>query len=274
MPIVDSPAVEIMYVGGPTTVISIAGLNVITDPTFDPAGTDYKVGNISQHKTKDPALSADALPRLDIALVSHDQHYDNLDNAGRDLLGSIPNVFTTRAGAERLGKGVVGLTPWEERTIKAPDGITLKITATPARHGPVGVEKLTGEVVGFVISAVESGEDLVYVTGDTVWYEGTSEVARRFQPRVVMLFAGGALTARGPFYLTMNTNDAIAAANAFAESMIVPVHHEGWAHLTQSQDDLAQTFSALGFASRLTTVKPGRTLTFASRIQGSLGSMP
>jgi hypothetical protein len=30
------------------------------------------------------------------------------------------------------------------------------------------------------------------LTGDTVWYDGVAEVARRFRPGVVLLFAGAA----------------------------------------------------------------------------------
>ncbi len=67
--------------------------------------------------------------------------------------------------------------------------------------------------MGFVVSLPE-GRDAVYVTGDTVWYEGIAEVARRFRPVVAVLFAGAART-RGPFHLTMDCNDALEAARAF-----------------------------------------------------------
>jgi hypothetical protein len=50
-----------------------------------------------------------------------------------------------------------------------------------------------------------------------------------FPADVVLLFAGAAKT-RGPFHLTMNTNDAIETAHAFLKATIVPVHYEGWAH--------------------------------------------
>ena len=66
--------------------------------------------------------------------------------------------------------------------------------------------------------------------------------------------------ARGPFYLTMNTNDAVEAAAAFSDAVIVPVHHDGWAHFTQSQDDLARTFQALGMAARVRRVTGGETM--------------
>ena len=78
---------------------------------------------------------------------------------------------------------------------------------------------------------------------------------------VVVLF-GGAASTRGPFYLTMNTNDAVEAAHAFGRAAIVPVHHDGWAHFTQTQYDLEKTFNALGIGERLQLVEPGRTMRF------------
>ena len=96
----------------------------------------------------------------------------------------------------------------------------------------------------------------IYITGDTVWYDGVAEVARRFPAGIVMVFAGSAQT-RGPFHLTMDTNDAIETAHAFSDAIIVPVHYEGWQHFRQGRDDLSKAFNALGFGSRLRLLEPG-----------------
>ena len=95
------------------------------------------------------------------------------------------------------------------------------------------------------------------MTGDTVWYEGVAEVARRFQPRLAILFAGSAKP-RGPFHITMDNNDAIETACAFPSAKIVAVHNEGWGHFTESQADVFRAFGTLGLASRLLTLERGR----------------
>jgi L-ascorbate metabolism protein UlaG (beta-lactamase superfamily) len=89
-----------------------------------------------------------------------------------------------------------------------------------------------------------------------VWYDGVAEVARRFKVDVVFLFAGAAQT-RGPFHLTMDTNDAIETAHAFPDALIVPIHHDSWAHFTQDRNDLENAFQALGIRSRLRLLEPG-----------------
>ncbi len=131
-----------------------------------------------------------------------------------------PHLFTTLAGAQRLGAPAEGLAPGQSSNISKQDGATLRITATPAGHGPAGIELLSGDVIGFVVS-FSDGTPPLYVTGDTVWYDGVAEVARRFRPGVVLLFAGAGRT-RGPFNLTMNTNDAIETAHTFPDATIVP----------------------------------------------------
>jgi hypothetical protein len=53
--------------------------------------------------------------------------------------------------------------------------------ATPTRHGPIGVD--VGDAIGFALGAEKPG-DLLYITGDTLWFEGTGDVARDFSPKV------------------------------------------------------------------------------------------
>ena len=243
----------ITLIGGPTALIEYGGFRLLTDPTFDPPG-EYPLPHVTLKKTDYPRLTAEQVGVVDAVLLSHDQHADNLDHAGRAFVESSPRAFTTLVGAKRLGGRVEGLAPWDQVTLTKPDGSRLEITATPARHGPAGIEPLAGDVIGFVL-AIENSTP-IYVTGDTVWYDGVAEVARRFRAGVVLLFAGAAQT-RGPFYLTMNANDAIETAHAFPDATIVPVHYEGWAHFSQGRADLEQSFKALGIASRLRLLEPG-----------------
>src|SRR5215510_3921187 len=251
------PAITITLIGGPTALIELNGLRLLTDPTFDQPG-DYRLPHITLTKTAGPALTPDQVGKVDAVLLSHDQHSDNLDHSGRAFLKDADSVLTTRAGAERLGGRTQGMAAWDRVDLTKPDGSSLRVTATPARHGPAGIEPFSGDVIGFVLS----GKDFpsLYVTGDTVRYDGLAEVARRFPVGVVLLFAGAAQT-RGPFNLTMNTNDAIETAHAFPDATIVPVHCEGWAHFSQGRADLEASFKALGIGARLRMLEPGRSTT-------------
>jgi hypothetical protein len=187
-------------------------------------------------------------------LLSHDQHSDNLDNSGRAFLQRAERVLTTTAGASRLGGHAEGVEPWTRTSLTKPDGSQLTVTATPARHGPAGIEPLSGDVIGFVLEGMT--KRAIYVTGDTVWYDGVAEVARRFDVGLVMPFAGSAQT-RGPFHLTMDVNDVIETAHAFPDALVVPLHYDGWQHFRQSGEDLRHSFATLGFGERLRMLEPG-----------------
>jgi L-ascorbate metabolism protein UlaG (beta-lactamase superfamily) len=244
---------QITLIGGPTALIELDGFRLLTDPTFDAPG-DYRMPHVTLTKTGSAALTIDAVAPVDAVLLSHDQHSDNLDTSGRAMLAKVPRVLTTQAGAQRLGGTAQGLAPWQTTEVTASNGNRLRITATPARHGPAGIEPLSGDVIGFVIEA--DGRAPVYITGDTVWYDGVAQVARRFPAGVVVLFAGAAAT-RGPFHLTMDTNDAIETAHAFPRALIVPIHRDGWKHFTQNGADLEKAFHALGIGTRLLMLEAG-----------------
>ncbi|MBS0534137.1 MAG: MBL fold metallo-hydrolase [Proteobacteria bacterium] len=244
---------HLTLIGGPTVLIDYAGLRFITDPTFDAPG-DYELPQVTLHKTHGPALDIAKVGEVDAVLLSHDQHSDNLDTSGRAFLGKAQRVLTTEIGAQRLGGNAQGLAPWTSSELNSPHGGRVRVTATPARHGPAGIEPFAGDVVGFVLEA--HGAPTVYITGDTVWYDGVADVARRFKAGIVVLFAGSAQT-RGPFNLTMNVNDAIETAHAFPQAAIVPVHCDSWAHFTQDRDDLVKSFKALGIDGRLRLLEPG-----------------
>src|SRR4051812_37319071 len=247
--------VTITLIGGPTALIEIDGFRLLTDPTFDEPGA-YQLPHVKLEKLAGPAMSARDVGAIDAVLLSHDQHSDNLDNSGRDFLKQAKRVLTTEAGAARLGGHVEGLAPWGTAHVNDRDGNSLTITATPARHGPAGIEPLSGDVIGFVVSSSRKDTTPVYISGDTTWFDGVAEVARRFKCGVVLPFAGAAQT-RGPFHLTMDTNDTIETAGAFPDAMIVPLHTEGWAHFRQNGEDLRKSFDVLGFGPRLRLLEPG-----------------
>jgi L-ascorbate metabolism protein UlaG (beta-lactamase superfamily) len=252
--------IRLTLIGGPTVLIEYDGLRLLTDPTFDPPGKYQGPHSpVIHHKTEGPALPVDQIGQLDAVLLSHDHHFDNLDNAGRALLPSVGVTYTTVSGAGRLGGNASGLAPFETRTFQGANGKTLFVTATPARHGPVGVD--AGDVIGFALGVEQPG-DLIYITGDTLWFDGTAQVANAFSPRIVVLYTGAA-EPRGRFHMTMGSEDALEAAAAFPNATLLSVHNEGWGHLRESQEQLADVFAKFKMAERLTRFDKGELLVLA-----------
>jgi L-ascorbate metabolism protein UlaG (beta-lactamase superfamily) len=244
------------YLGGPTALLEFHGLRFLTDPTLDPAPGDYPTPVYTLHKTQPPAVSADDLGPIDAVLLSHDHHFDNLDYAGRELCAKVPLVLTTIDGAKRLGGSAVGLQHWQSHDLRAPDGQTIRVTATPARHGPEGGDR--GPCIGFTLAALDSPRQAIYISGDTVFYEGVEEVAQRFDVQAALLFCGAARVAvAGPHDLTMSAADAVRTAQTFPNATISPLHFEGWQHFSEGRAEIEQAFEAAGVTDRLRWLTPG-----------------
>ena len=243
-------AVRMTYVGGPTALLEVGGVRLLLDPTFDPPG-DYPIGSRALTKTAGPSVTAEELGRIDAVLLSHDQHPDNLDAAGRDLLGTVPLVLSTATAAGRI-PGVRALPNWSDVELHG-----VRITGVPAQHGPDGSEHLVGEVTGFVLT----GPATVYVSGDNASLEVVRAVADRFGPvDVAVLFAGGARTAVVDGYLTLTSSDAAVAARLLGAAHVLPLHFEHWGHFTHGADTLREAFAAAGLADRLHLPTPGEVV--------------
>jgi L-ascorbate metabolism protein UlaG (beta-lactamase superfamily) len=252
----SEPALTVTLIGGPTALLVYGGLRLLTDPTFDDAPRDYgRAPAPSLHKTTGPALSADEVGDVDVVLLSHDHHPDNLDEAGRAFLSRAGRVLTTTAGAERVGAGATGMEPWETTQIGA-----VRITAVPAQHGPDGTDHLTGPVIGFVLRA--EGLPEVYVSGDNASVRVVQEIVEREGPmEIAVLHAGGAAL-EGRFdgaLLTLGAPDAAEAARVLGARAVVPVHQEGWEHFSVPPEAVRRAFDEADLAEVLVSLQPGQT---------------
>jgi L-ascorbate metabolism protein UlaG (beta-lactamase superfamily) len=253
------PTLKITYVGGPTCLLEFGGVQFLTDPTFDPAGGEYSTGAVTLRKLAGPSLSAEDLGSFDYVLLSHDHHSDNLDLAGRQLLAKARNVLTTTDGAQRLGGNSIGLKDWQSFDCVVPDGRTLRVVATPGRHGAEGLSR--GAVNGFALFSTDTPDYVVYLSGDTVWYPGVAEVANRYDVRVALLHLGAARVPEvGPFHLTMTAEEAVQAAHSLSNAVIVPIHFEDWAHFSEGGSDIERTFANARMENRIRWPYRGHTI--------------
>jgi L-ascorbate metabolism protein UlaG (beta-lactamase superfamily) len=244
---------EITYIGGPTALLEIGGLRLLTDPVFDPPGGKYSFGlGTGSEKLDAPALAVGELGRIDAVLLSHDHHADNLDPAGRALLPSVGTVVTTTSGAGRLRGNALGLDPWAATTLQAPGGPAVKVTATPARHGPPLSQPLVGDVIGFVLEWEGQRNGVLWISGDTVYYRGVTEVGERFDVGTGLIHLGGVrFPISGPARYTMNAKEAARVASEFGLTTLLPIHYEGWKHFRENRAAAEHEFAASGVADRV-----------------------
>lgn len=241
-------------VGGPTVVIDYGRTRFVTDPTFDDP-RDYG----AMAKLTPPSVPAAALGPVDAVLLSHDDHNDNLDIAGREwATTAVPAIVTGPGAAARLGARALGLATWDTTGLARADGDgPITLTAVPAVHGPLdGTRDASGhvnaEVTGFVLQA--TGLPTVYVSGDNASLAPVAQIAQRFPDiDVAVLFAGASRlpTKNQGRPLTLTGPRAADVAAALAVPRVVIAHIAGWSIYSETIADVRTAFDEAGIADRL-----------------------
>jgi len=235
--------IRLTHIGTATLLLEIGSLRLLTDPVFDPAGGHYFFGyGTHSIKLTEPTISPKDLGKIDAVLLSHDHHEDNLDRAGRAWLPQAGKVITTTAGAKRLKGNSIGLRKWQSTSIESGD-MKIKVTAVPAHHGTLGSHIIVGETTGFVLEWQGQKHGALYISGDTVWFNGLREIGQRFKIGMAILHIGGAqFPVMGPIRFTLNAREAVKIIHALEPHMVIPIHYEGWQHFKESESVARRNF--------------------------------
>jgi L-ascorbate metabolism protein UlaG (beta-lactamase superfamily) len=251
--------VRFTHIGGPTVLLEVDGWRILSDPTFDPPGRRYTFGwGSGSTKLTGPAIAPDAVGPVDVVLVSHDQHADNLDDAGRGLLPDAGVVVTTTPASTRLGVPARGLDPWASTQVDAPDRPSLTITATPCRHGPPLSRPIVGPVVGFALQWDGQEHGALWISGDTVLYGGVREVATRLDVGTAIVHLGRVqFPVTGPVRYSMTADDAVELCRLVQPRTAIPVHYDGWSHFREGREQVERALRAAPGPGRFRLVELG-----------------
>ncbi|KAK4610626.1 hypothetical protein CLAFUW4_14119 [Fulvia fulva] len=260
-----APKLTITHIGTATSILTINGINFLTDPFFSPAESSFPLfGDFSLRVEDDPALGLEQLPIIDAVLLSHEDHVDNLDDYGRQLLNG-RLVLTTVDGARNLAPrpGVRGLKPWEKVSVKIA-GNDFQIIGTPTQH-------VKGqECTGFIITNEDFGTgrdglpNAIWFSGDTVYLPEFRKIAEEYHICAAIFNLGNAHAPEdmndlaGPKYqITMDGKSAAQLFREIKADVLAPMHYESWHHFTQFGDELREVFEEAGIISQVRWLKGG-----------------
>jgi L-ascorbate metabolism protein UlaG (beta-lactamase superfamily) len=229
--------IRLTHIGGPTALIEVGGWRLLTDPTFDPPGRKYHFGwGTASRKVAAPAIAVADVGPVDAVLLTHEHHADNLDDAGRAMLPSAGTVLTTLSGAKRLRGNARGLAAWDVTRLDGPGRLPLDVTATPCRHGPRGSRLIVGDVIGFALRWDGQDHGVLWISGDSVLYDGVRQVADRLRVGTALVHLGGVrFPVSGPVRYTMTARDAVELCGLVRPRTAFPIHYEGWSHFQQDR---------------------------------------
>ncbi len=173
------PRSAITWIGHATLLVQVDGLSILTDPQWsDRAGPASWLG---AKRLGPPGLAFEALPRIDVVVVSHD-HYDHLDlptvkrlAAAHDPLFVVPLGFKAWFADNGMTR-VEELDWWQEREHRG-----VRFVCVPAQH--FSQRSLwDGNRRLWASWAIVGREKRLYFGGDTGYFSGFKEAGRRLGP--------------------------------------------------------------------------------------------
>ena len=204
------------WVGHSTVLLQLGPLNVLTDPVWSDRASPLQW--IGPKRLSSPGMAFDALPEIDVVLLSHN-HYDHLDAATvRRIARRFPRatwLCPLRVGPLLRSLGVSHLV--ERDWWHSVDTPVFSATCTPAQHFSARGLRDRNETLwcGWTI---ESDDARVYFAGDTALHPEFGDVGRRLGPFDLVMLPIGAYEPRWFMCsVHMNPEDAVDAYAAIAQ---------------------------------------------------------
>jgi L-ascorbate metabolism protein UlaG (beta-lactamase superfamily) len=260
-PVPPAPAsdgVAATWVGHSTFVLRTASRVILTDPVFSDRASP--VSWTGPRRAAAPGVAFDAVPRVDLVLLSHD-HYDHCDLPTlRRLARRDDPLAVAPLGHRTLLEGagfsrIAELDWWEDHACGPGMGVTL----VPARHwsrrSPFGTNRrLWG---GFMVRA---GGRLVYFAGDSGYQEGLfAEIGRRCGPPDLALIPIGAYEPR--WFMAdahMNPAEAVRVHREVGSRQSLAMHWGTFQLTDEGRDDPVRALGAArGESDNFTVMAPG-----------------
>ena len=259
---------ELTFIGNATAILRLGGFTVLTDPNFLHEGERAYLGyGLFSKRLKEPAMRIEDLPALDAVVLSH-MHGDHWDRHARNGLPKQLPIVTTTHAAIRLRRrehfpAAVGLKTWKSHTL-SKGGATLTVTAMPAVHSTNPLLKvMLPPVNGHLLELRDETGAVttrVYLTGDTMLFDGLDEIGRRHPDIDTAVVHLGGTTLPGGFVVTMTGADGVECLRRVAPRASVPVHYDDYGVFKSGLDDFRSAVDRAGLPVDIRYADRGATV--------------
>ena len=263
----DTAAGSVFFIGTATVLIRYAGFTILTDPNFIHRHERVDLGNgLSATRQTDPAVDIRDLPPVDVVLLSH-FHGDHFDQvAERELDKALPIVTCPEAADQLRERGFTNLhalETWEPISISKGDA-SLRITATPGRHGPPIVSFVLPDVMGSILEFQAGGADplvRMYITGDTLVIDDLNEIPRRYPDIDLALLHLGGTRVLG-ILVTMDAEQGVELLRIVEPKLAIPIHYNDYDIFKSPLSDFQHAVEEAGLENRVRYLSHGDTYAF------------
>ena len=211
------------WLGHSTVLIEIDGYRILTDPVWGPRASPSRF--VGPKRFQPVPVSFRSMPKIDLALVSHD-HYDHLDYPTIRQLAKRDTPFVTSLGVgahlEAWGvrpERIVELDWWESHDVP---NTGLTVTAAPSQHfSGRGLKDRNATLWSSLV--LRTPRHRVFFSGDTGLTTEYEAIGKRLGPfNLVMLEVGAFHPAWGDIHL--GPENALKALALLGGAPFLPVH--------------------------------------------------
>ncbi|GAA0943930.1 MBL fold metallo-hydrolase [Actinocorallia libanotica] len=264
-------AATLTFVGNATAIIKYGPFTLLTDPNFIRKGQRAYLGyGLTSKRLKDPAVLVDDLPELDGVILSH-LHGDHWDGVAERRLDRRLPILTTPAASRALRrKGfryAEGLRTWNSEILTKQDH-QIRVTAMPGRHAPGPLRRMLPPVMGSMLEFGPRGgepELRVYISGDTLLYDGLAEIRRRYPDIDVGIVHLGGTRLLRVIPATMDGRQGALWLETMDCATVVPVHYDDYTVFRSPLSDFERELGRRGLHDRLRRVERGGTRPLSRR---------
>ena len=245
----------ITWIGHATLLFERDGKTILTDPMFSDRASPLAFSG--PKRVAPPARSLEALPPIDVVLISH-AHYDHLDMQSlRQLAELQPHIKVLaplgvgRYASDAGFANVTELDWWQDATV---DDVT--VTATPARHwasrSPFDRNRTLW--AGFMMRFSDGFQ--FYFIGDTGYSEDFANVRERLGPADLAAIPIGAYAPRDFMKAShCNPEEAVQIFQDLSAERAVAIH---WGTFKLTLEPLDEPPILLDAALRQARIDDGR----------------
>lgn len=238
-----------LHVGNATLLLRCAGFTILTDPNFLHQGERAHLGyGLSSKRLREPALSVEELPPLDVVVLSH-LHGDHFDRRARNGLDRSVPIVTTRQAAKALRSWgfseASAVATWERWSTHRDDGSGLAVTSLPGAHAFGFLGKLLPHVMGSLLEFTQADGRTyrIYLSGDTLVFDGFDEIGRRHPDIDVGFVHLGGTRILGAT-VTMDGPQGVDALHRVRPRTAVPIHYEEYGVMRSPLSDFTTVAAA------------------------------